>query len=330
MKKRTKRWLLLARNWGIFLGIVLGIWIIVKIARPNVNYALKDKYFHRRKLPELHEIVTTDYIEDLCNPDTEITFYDVAALQRGEAEGITYNDGLYILNDRYYIQGEDFLPLLETTSIDGYGDVTMVRGAAEALKKLLSAAEAETGEKFILGESYVKGADPAHDHGNDCYMLAYYEESEHVTGMGIDLLLADRDYRTYMKSPTAKWLQDNAWRFGFTVRYPFWEGEWTGVFFQPWHLKYVGQPHAAYMYLHRYSLEEYIAKTFSDKRWFFEDLDGEDGMTRTYVIFRQNAYDGKIYIPDTLHDVEVSFDNTYRYYYVTGIIAEKKTEIPEK
>ena len=309
MKNRTRRWLKLARNWGIFLGACIVVWLIVKAAYPNVNYALKEKYFSRRNVETLGEMTFTDYIEDICDPETEISTYEVKALMAGDVEGITYTDSLYILNDRYFVQGEDFTPLLETTEIEGYGSVTMVRGAAEALTELLSAAEAEMGQRFILGDSYIDGAVAEKDVGNDCYMLEYYDTSEHITGTSIDLCIEGVDFHNYMTSDLAKWLQDNAWRFGFVIRYPFWEGEWTGVFFQPWHIHYVGQPHAALLYDSRMPLEEYVQKQYpSDNRYYL--IDG-------YVIFKQTSYEGTIYIPDTLSDVEVSYDNQ-GYYYVTG------------
>ena len=128
-----------------------------------------------------------------------------------------------------------------------------------------------------------------------------------------------------MTSDMAEWLYHNAWRFGFIVRYPFWEGEWTGVFFQPWHIHYVGQPHAALMYKERIPLEEYVDESYTIKRrYYLVDFTGEDGVTNTYVIYRQTETEDTIYIPDTLTDVEVSFDNTYRYYYVSGILQKKQ------
>lgn len=324
MKNRTRRWLILARNWGIFIGILLIIWITLLIARPNIPYAITEKYFHSRKMDRLSEMTHTDFIEDICDPQTEITYYSLDALMRGECEreDIRFTDGLYILNDRYYIHNMDFEPLLEETSLDGYGTVTMVRGAAQALQDLLTAAEAETGERFRLGDSYIDGAVPEKDHGNDCYLLDYYETSEHITGTSIDLLVDGVDFRTYMRADLSKWLQDNAWRFGFTIRYPFWEGEWTGVFFQPWHIHYVGMPHAALLYKTRMPLEEYLEKNYTARRrYYMIDYTGEDGTTDTYVIYRQTPTEGTIYIPDTLSDVEVSFDNTYGYYYVTGVLS---------
>ncbi len=325
MKNRTRRWLSLGIKWGIFLALCLVVWFAVKVAYPNVNYAIKEKYFSRRQVETLGKMTKTDYIEDVCDPDTQITKYKVTDLMAGSVEGITYTNGLYILNDRYFVTNEDFSLLLTDTEIPGYGTVTAVPGVGEALGALLAAAEEETGMRFTLGDSHIDGADPQKDTGNDCYLLDYYDTSEHTFGLGVDLLIEGVTHRRYMTSPLAKWLQDNAWRFGFIVRYPFWEGEWTGASFQPWHLHYAGQPHAAYMYKNRMPLEEYTEKVYEDKTYHFMDLVGEDGITRTYVVYRQTAYEGEIYIPDTLGDVEVSFDNTWQYYYVTGVLSETKT-----
>ena len=325
MKNRTKRWLLLARNWGIFLGACALIWIIILLTRPNVTWGIVDRYFGKSRIETVSAVTYTDYIVDICDPDTEITYYALDDLRRGKVEGINYTNGLYILNDRYFIHDEDFSLLLEETEIDGYGTVTMIRGAADALKQLLDAAEKETGTRFALGDSYIDGAVPERDLGNDCYMIEYYDTSEHITGTSIDLLIEGEDFRTYMTSDMAEWLYHNAWRFGFIVRYPFWEGEWTGVFFQPWHIHYVGQPHAALMYKERMPLEEYVDESYTTKRrYYMVDFTGEDGVTNTYVIYRQTETEDTIYIPDTLTDVEVSFDNTYRYYYVSGILEKKQ------
>ena len=328
MKNRTKRHLKLARNWGIFIGILLVIWFTVKTVRPNVNYALREKYFHRHQIDTLGKMTYTDFVSDICDPDKEMSFYTKEELMEGKTDGIYYTDGLYILNDRYYINGEDFPALLRETELPGYGTVKMVPNAGEALGRLLAAAEAETGKRFLLGDSYVDGAVPSADHGNDCYMLDYYDTSEHITGMSVDLLVEGEDFRTYMKSDLAVWLQNNAWRFGFTIRYPFWEGDWTGVFFQPWHIKYVGRIHAALLYRTRMPLEEYVEKNYKTDsgttRFYLIDLPDEDGTDRTYVIYKQKAdNDGRLFIPDTLHDVEISFDNTLQYYIVTGVLDTK-------
>ncbi len=320
MKKRTKRWLRYARNAGIILGVFLVIWLIVKAAAPNTNYAIKDKYFHKRDIGVFGEMRATDDISVICDPETQIAHYTLAALAAGEVANVTYTEGLFVLNDRHFVQNEDPSALLVTETIDGYGEVTLAKGAHAPLAALLSAAENETGTRFILGDSYIATPDASRDRGDDCYLVAYHDTSEHAFGLGIDLLIDGVDTHRYMTHDLAKWLQDNAWKYGFAVRFPFLEAEWTGVSFQPWHIRYVGEVHAAYLYAHRLSIEEYLGTVFDDGRYYLWDMTRMDGTTVTYVIYRQRAYEKTVYIPTNLTDVEISFDNTEQNYYVSGIL----------
>jgi len=67
--------------------------------------------------------------------------------------------------------------------------------------------------------------------------------SEHQTGLAIDIssvpavcsLLA-----CFGETPHGQWLAANAWRFGFTLRYPSDKTHVTGYGFEPWHFRYVG------------------------------------------------------------------------------------------
>ena len=94
MKNRTKRWLLLARNWGIFLGACVLIWIIILLTRPNVTWGIIDRYFGKSRIETVSDVTYTDYIVDICDPDTEITYYALDDLRRGKVEGINYTNGL--------------------------------------------------------------------------------------------------------------------------------------------------------------------------------------------------------------------------------------------
>ncbi|MFR1232946.1 MAG: D-alanyl-D-alanine carboxypeptidase family protein [Evtepia gabavorous] len=48
-------------------------------------------------------------------------------------------------------------------------------------------------------------------------------------------------------------------RYGLIQRYPAGKEEITGIGHEPWHFRYVGQPHAAIMEARGLTLEEYIA-----------------------------------------------------------------------
>ena len=55
-----------------------------------------------------------------------------------------------------------------------------------------------------------------------------------------------------------KWLSENAWKFGFILRFPEDKMHITTIQFEPWHYRYVGRYHAYKIYTSGLCLEEYI------------------------------------------------------------------------
>ena len=55
-----------------------------------------------------------------------------------------------------------------------------------------------------------------------------------------------------------EWLCDNAWKFGFILRYPEDKTDVTGYSFEPWHYRYVGRAAAEVIHEEGLCLEEYL------------------------------------------------------------------------
>ncbi len=73
--------------------------------------------------------------------------------------------------------------------------------------------------------------------------------SEHHTGLAADVGGTDEMYQ---------WMADNCWKYGFIVRYPAGTQEYTGVIYEPWHLRYVGKELAQEIYELGVCLEVYF------------------------------------------------------------------------
>ena len=72
--------------------------------------------------------------------------------------------------------------------------------------------------------------------------------SEHQTGLTIDIGPESGTCRLnvcFADTAEGHWLADNAWRFGYLLRYPADKFEVTGYEFEPWHFRYVGTDLAA-------------------------------------------------------------------------------------
>ncbi|WP_306470828.1 M15 family metallopeptidase [Ectobacillus ponti] len=87
--------------------------------------------------------------------------------------------------------------------------------------------------------------------------------SEHQTGLAADVSSASINFQIherFAETKEGKWLAAHAHEYGFVVRYPKYKSEVTGYTYEPWHIRYVGQAPAAYLYGHHLTLEEVMPK----------------------------------------------------------------------
>lgn len=80
--------------------------------------------------------------------------------------------------------------------------------------------------------------------------------SEHQTGLSIDLTNSSNYFAK--GTPEADWLCENAHKFGFIVRYPEDSIDITGIAYEPWHIRYVGDEAAQEIFDDNITLEEYL------------------------------------------------------------------------
>lgn len=83
--------------------------------------------------------------------------------------------------------------------------------------------------------------------------------SEHETGLSLDLVDENifsltEDLET---NPTVKWFMEHCSEYGFILRYPKEKVDVTGINYEPWHFRYVGQEAARFMSEHNLTLEEF-------------------------------------------------------------------------
>lgn len=84
--------------------------------------------------------------------------------------------------------------------------------------------------------------------------------SEHQLGLAVDIVDLNNQHLDETQEETAvqQWLMHNSWRYGFILRYPNEKSEITGMIYEPWHYRYVGEAAAKYIYENGLCLEEYL------------------------------------------------------------------------
>lgn len=85
--------------------------------------------------------------------------------------------------------------------------------------------------------------------------------SEHQSGLAVDLITSgmgnelDESFATY---PVFDWLKENAWKFGFILRFPSDKTDITGYDYEPWHYRFVGRENAYKIWQNGFCLEEFL------------------------------------------------------------------------
>lgn len=114
---------------------------------------------------------------------------------------------------------------------------------------------------FLYQENLLK--DLIKEKGYDAYKsLALPGYSEHQTGLAVDIGfykngIYDDKFNVNDYDNEFKWIKENAYKYGFIVRYPLGKEEITGYIYEPWHLRYIGEK-AEFLTKYDLTLEEYL------------------------------------------------------------------------
>ncbi len=221
-----------------------------------------------------------------------------------------FQGNLILVNTEYPVHEEgvrnDVVKLAEHAElIQGYGlldsSIEVSASVAQTFLQMIEAARADGVSHFMINSGY-RGVEEQRrlykEMGPDYAMPAGH--SEHNVGLALDIGSTQMKME---KAPEGKWLKENAWKYGFTLRYPEDKSAITGTQYEPWHFRYVGWPHSAIMQEHNFVLEEYLDYLRKEKH-ITENVDGEPYEISYYPVSESNA----IQVPENRH-YEISGDN---------------------
>lgn len=164
-----------------------------------------------------------------------------------------------VVNKQRALDPLEFVPasVMRPEGMQRTADVRLRPDAAAALTALVAAAADEGAGAIGLNSAYRSFASQQSTYrgyvgslGRDAADLtsARAGYSEHQTGIAADLVACTGGcggIENFAGTVQASWLADNAWRFGFVVRYEEGYTETTGYEWEPWHVRYLGVDLAA-------------------------------------------------------------------------------------
>ena len=164
-------------------------------------------------------------------------------------DGITYVNGILLVNKKYHLPSNydpkvnnEALKALKLMQADCQAiglNIPLVSGyrSYETQRRLYNNYVKKDGEEIANTYSAKPG------------------ESEHQTGLSFDIGSVSR---SFANTKEAKWIDENAYLYGFIVRYPKDKTDITGYIYEPWHVRYLGKETAKKVYESKLTLEEYL------------------------------------------------------------------------
>jgi hypothetical protein len=182
---------------------------------------------------------------NVCEPVQDGTFTTSNGHSGVTKNGITYIDGFMIANKTYSLPSS-------------YGPGGLTGETNAAANEMFAAAKAagynmwaQSGFRSYdtqkrLYNNYVsqRGKSAA-----DTFS-ARPGHSEHQTGLAFDVCATGKACINsgFDNTPEAKWLSENAYKYGFILRYPSGKTNETGYKYESWHFRYVGVELATKLY----------------------------------------------------------------------------------
>ncbi len=172
-------------------------------------------------------------------------------------KGVTYVGGVLIVNKKYSLPSDFGSELILD---DDVGTGLIIDEAYDALLEMRKASGYEmpivSGFRSYRTQTAIYNRNVA-DYGEAeaNTWSAKPGESEHQTGMAIDISSLEQSYGD---TEEGKWLAENCHKYGFIIRYQKEKESVTGYIFEPWHVRYLGESTARLVHDSGLALEEFL------------------------------------------------------------------------
>lgn len=226
----------------------------------NIYKLMNDEYFILNKLDRYLTINSNNIREivELINTNRDYTFYTNIKMSN------LNKDNLVLVN-KYNKLDNDYVPGNLVNVINGNGQVRNI--VNDALTEMYNDAK-EINLNLFAQSNYRSYARQEYLYNNYVkskgQTLADRESarpgfSEHQTGLAIDFIIPGQTLEEFHLSDEFEWLKDNAYKYGFILRYPESKENITGYIYEPWHYRYVDKEVAKYIYENNITFDEYYA-----------------------------------------------------------------------
>ena len=226
---------------------------------------VKQEYFDFDKLNQYIEYsnnnssASTDKLIAVVNVGANKNWYD-------DVEVTDVSKGNLMIVNKFYGLPSDYEPeLILVSSTYAYANKYVSVDIYDDLVGMLEAAR-DDGFTLVVSQGYRSYADQEETYNNykSSYSTSEADEfvarpghSEYQTGLGVDIEPYNKKVEDVTQSPEHKWLTDNAYKYGFILRYEEGKEDITGFEANDWRFRYVGRNAALQMHDKDLTFDEY-------------------------------------------------------------------------
>lgn len=219
---------------------------------------------------------------------------------------------LVLINRKYPINKQESLTIYNLESVSPeHTKVLLEKTASIMLRKLIQACDGENEIVPVSGfrplsEQIAIYKESLNENGEEFTgkYVALPNHSEHQTGLAIDVAKNESDIDficpSFPYEGVCQEFREKAAQYGFIERYPKGKEAITGISHEPWHFRYVGNPHSQIISDNNFTLEEYVEYL---KQFPYEDMHLQViNHRRRAEIFYVNARETvkSVYLPENL------------------------------
>ena len=181
----------------------------------------------------------------------EVKHWELEELMRNNR--VTFHNSLMLVNATHPLP-EGYEAILEE-----YNGARMHPDMIEWYIALRDAVQEKTGVRIYVSSDFRTPEEQAEIlASSESSVAAKIGCSEHEAGLALDVYAPYYAGEAFLKSPAGREVNRICGEFGYILRYPADKTQITGISYEPWHLRYVGAPHAKLMMDSGLTLEEYI------------------------------------------------------------------------
>lgn len=278
LKKKIKKLLAI-----VIVIILLGVVLINLVDKENKNQkeittSKKDTFESKCKKISYCDINKKQRYQKYQKSNSDLSLEDVITRVNlnldysfyTNTQETTYLNKDYILVNKYLYLSSDYVPEnleeiptsyarsgMKLVSTANKNFIEMAKDAKNDGYPIIAMSSYRSYDYQVdLYNNYVKsdGVDAA-----DTYS-ARAGFSEHQTGLCVDIYDGEISYTNFEKSPSFTWMQENAYKYGFILRFPKGKENITGYQYESWHYRYVGKKIATYIHKNNITFDEYYVK----------------------------------------------------------------------